>query len=139
MPTYDASQVSLIFGGKSISGFSEDSFITVERNEDTFALVVGVDGYGTRAKTNNYSGRVTVNLQQSSPSNDALQAFATADEQSNAGAQPLILRDASGRTLCSAATAWVVKPPSIEFTRSVSDRQWILETDRLNISVGGNN
>lgn len=138
MPTYDASQVTLIMGGKVINGFSEDSFITAERNEDTFTLVIGVDGFGTRAKTNNYSGRITVNLQQSSPGNDILQAFATADEQSNTGSQPCILRDASGRTLVTAATAWVVKPPSIEFTRSVADRQWIIETDRLNISVGGN-
>lgn len=136
--TYDPKQVSLIVGGKIISGYTDGTFISAERNEQMFNLKVGVDGIGTRAKTNNQSGKITITLHQSSNSNDDLSAFAAADELSNAGAVPILLRDASGRTLASALTAWVQKLANAEFAKEVSNRVWVLETDQLLLFDGGN-
>jgi hypothetical protein len=136
--TYDPKQVSVIVGGVIGSGFTDGTFVVAERNEDAWNLKVGVDGIGTRAKSGNKSGKVTITLHQSSSFNDTLSGFAQADELSNTGAVPLLIRDASGRTLCTALTAWVKKYANAEFAKEVSNRVWVLETDELVIFDGGN-
>lgn len=136
--TYDPKLVSVIVGGKIMSGFADGTFVMVERNEAAYALKVGVDGEGTRAKSNNRSGKITITLMNSSASNDALSAFAAADELSNTGAVPAMVKDNSGRTLCACETAWVQKVANAEFAKEANARTWILETDALNMFVGGN-
>lgn len=136
--TYDPKQVSVIVGGKIITGFADGSFVEFERNENAWNLKVGVDGEGARAKSNNLSGKITLTLMQSSASNDVMSAFAAADELSNAGAVPFYLKDNSGRTIATALTAWVQKYPKTTFAKEIESRQWILETDDIEIFVGGN-
>lgn len=137
--TYDPKNISVIVGGKIAHGFSDGSFIKVSRNEQEFNLKVGVDGEGTRAKSNNKSGKIEMTLMQSSSFNDVMSAFASADELANAGVIPVLVRDNNGTTLCTALTAWVQKYPDVEFAKEVGTRQWILETDDIEIFVGGNN
>lgn len=136
--TYDPKQVSLIVGGNIITGFTDGTFIVAERNENMWNLKVGVDGIGTRAKTNNQSGKLTITLHQSSPSNDALSALAASDELSNTGAVPVLMKDNSGRTVVTALTAWIQKYANGEFAKEVANRVWVLETDQLVIFDGGN-
>ena len=138
--TYDPSQVTIVFAGIPISGFADGTFVSVEQNEDSFTLQVGTDGEGTRSKTNNRSGRVTLTLMQSSAANDALAAVHSLDvlSPSGDGIFPLLIKDNSGRSLFGADTAWIVKPPTGEFGREVTSREWIIETDHLIQSHGGN-
>jgi len=134
---YDPKNVSLIVGGKIISGFSDGTSINVMRNEQSWTLKVGVDGEGTRAKNNNKSGKFEIELMQSSSSNDDLSGFLTADELSGSGAVPIYLRDNNGTTLASCLTGWVQKWPDSQFAKEVGPRKWIMETNELNIFVGG--
>lgn len=136
--TYDPKQVTLIVGGKIVTGFTDGTFIVAERNENMFNLKVGVDGIGTRAKSNNQSGKLTITLHQSSNSNDDLSALASADELSNTGAVPVLMKDSSGRTIVTALTAWIQKYANAEFAKEVANRVWVLETDQLIIFDGGN-
>lgn len=136
--TYDPKQVSCIVGGKILSGFADGTFIVVERNEQAFNLKVGVDGEGTRAKSNNKSGKITITLMQSSASNDDLSAIAAADELSNAGVVPFYMKDNSGRSVCTALSSWIQKYANSEFAKETTTRQWVLETDDIEIFIGGN-
>lgn len=136
--TYDPKNVSLIVGGVTIKGYADGTFINAERNEQAFNLKVGASGEGARAKSNNKSGKVTITLLQTSSSNDSLTAFAAADELSNTGVVPILIRDNSGRTLITALSSWVQKYANSEFGKEISNRVWIIETDELNIFVGGN-
>lgn len=136
--TYDPNQVSVIVGGKILSGFGDGTFVKISRNEQAFNLKVGVGGEGTRAKSNNKSGKFEFTLMQSSASNDALSAIAIADELSGKGIVPCAVRDKSGRTIATALSAWVQKLPDSEFAKETSTRTWILETEELNLFVGGN-
>lgn len=136
--TYDPASVSVIVAGKLMTGFADDSAVTVERMTDTWTDQVGTDGFVTRAKSNDQRGTVTINLTQTSPSNDDLQALASADELSGNGAGPFLMRDGSGRTICSGDTCWVTKPPSLEFGRSVVNRQWVIRVATLIVFSGGN-
>ena len=139
LKTFDPKQTSLIFGAKIISGFADGTYITVERNEQLFNLKVGVDGEATRAKSNNLSGKVTFVLMQSAQSNDDLSAIALADELSNSGVLPLLAKDGSGTSIFSALTAWLQKFPNAEFAKEASTRTWVIETDNLQMFIGGNN
>lgn len=138
LQVYDPSQVAIIFGGVIVTGFGDGSFITVERNADTWMLRVGTDGVATRSKSNNKSGRITIVVNQGAAVCDRLSALQVADEQANSGVVPFMLRDATGTTLCSAAQAWLVKPPSVEFAREAGDRTYVFETNNLDVFAGGN-
>jgi len=136
--TYDPKQFSNILGGKVISGYADGTFIKISRNEQAFNLKVGVDGEGTRAKSNNRSGKIEFTLMQSSSSNDDLSAIAALDDNANLGAVPYSGRDGSGRTVASALTAWIQKIPDTEFAKEVATRTWVIETDDLSMFIGGN-
>lgn len=137
--TYDPKQVAVICGSKIISGYADGTFVVVERNEQAFNLKVGVDGEGARAKSNNKSGKITITLLQSSQSNDDLSAFAAADELTGEGVFPCTVKDSSGTTLCAAATAWVQKMANPEFSGEIGQRVWVIESDEVDMLVGGNN
>jgi hypothetical protein len=136
--TYDPAEVSLIVGGKIITGFTDGTGITVERNEDLWNLKVGIDGEGARSKNNNRSGKFTIALQQTADSNNDLSTFEQADELTNGGAVPVFLRDANGSTIATCTTAWVKKLPNSEYAKEITARTWVLETDFLEYFVGGN-
>lgn len=138
MDTFDPKETSMIVGGKILSGFMDGTYITVERNEQLFNLKVGVDGEAARAKNNNRSGKFTITLLQTSESNDDLSGFFLADEASSTGAVPVLLKDSSGRTVCSCVTGWVQKPANVELAKEIVGRQWVLETDELLMFVAGN-
>jgi hypothetical protein len=136
--TFDPKQVSVIVGGHIVQGFADGTFVKVARNNDMFALKVGADGEGARAKSNDKSGTLEITLLQSSASNDVLSGFATSDEISNGGQVPLLVKDGNGTTLVEALTGWVKKKPDVEFGKEISDRVWVFESDKLDMLIGGN-
>lgn len=140
MNTYDPAQVSIVAFGIPISGYADGTFVSVEQNEDSFSLSVGADGDACRAKTNNRSGRITLTLLQSSLSNDLLTAQHALDilSPNGDGIGPFLMKDNSGRSLYAAEKAWIVKPATSAFGRDVESREWIIESDNLLQSVGGN-
>lgn len=137
--TYDPKLFSIICGAKIISGFADGTFIKLERNQQAFQLKMGTDGEGTRAKSNDNSGKVTITLMQSSASNDDLSSFAQADALANAGVFPMFIKDGSGSTIAASVTAWIQKLPDSEFSNEAQSRVWVIETDNLELFVGGNN
>lgn len=136
--TYDPKNTQIIVGGHIVQGFDDGTFIKVERNNDAFTLKVGADGEGARNKSNDKSGTFEITLLGSSASNDALSGFATADELNNGGVVPVLVKDDNGTTLAEALTAWVRKKAPVEFGKEITSRVWVIETDSLDILVGGN-
>lgn len=137
--TYDPKQVSVIVGSQPVGGFADGEFVTVERNEDAFSLLVGADGESTRAKNANRSGKVTIRLLASSASNDYLSELQVADELSGNGVFGLMVKDARGTSIYTAATAWINKQPPAAFGKDAGTREWVIETDELIAFAGGNN
>jgi hypothetical protein len=136
-PTYDPQLVSFTFRGLNITGFATGSAITAERNEDTFALSVGIGGEAGRAKNANRSGTVTIQLQHTALANDLLSAIAVEDERLGTGVGALMVKDHRGNTLLAAINAWIRKMPAVEFSNEISAREWVFETDALEMWVGG--
>lgn len=137
--TYNPADVLIVFAGVPITGIADGTFITVARDNPSWNKNIGSDGEGVRAKSNDKGGTITITLMQSSLSNDALSAIALVDEASGDGVGPFLMVDRSGRTLCGAETAWIQKPADVEFAREATTREWVLETDLLDMpNVGGN-
>lgn len=136
--TYDPKQVIITVGGVALSGFTDGTFLEIDRSEATWNMVVGADGLVTRGKTNNFSGTMTITLKQSSPSNDVLSGFMAIDEATNQGVVPVLIKDLSGNSLYFSARAWITKYPNSTFGKEISDRQWILNLDELDAFVGSN-
>jgi hypothetical protein len=134
--TYDPKDYSLIVGGHIVSGFADGTFLTAARNNDTFALTMGADGEGARAKSNDKSGTFVFTLLQSSASNPVLSGFHNADELNNGGQVPVLVKDNNGDTVIEAATAWVRKPADVELAKEITNREWTIETDSMNLIVG---
>lgn len=138
LKSYNFAKVAVSLGGRILTGFADGESITVERNEDAWTLRIGADGEGTRAKSNNRSGRVTMRFLQTAEANAILNSFAAADEIADAGAQPFFMKDVGGNSLYSAEQMWIVKRPAAGFGNEAGEREWVLETDNLVMFEGGN-
>ena len=136
--TYQPDFVTIAYLGVPITGFAPGTFVSAVRNNDSWNISVGSGGDATRAKSGDKSGRVTITLLGSSASNAALSALAVTDEQSGTSVGPLLVKDLSGADVVKAGTAWIVKPPDLEKSNEETNREWIFETDVLEIVAGGN-
>ena len=137
---YDSAAVFVIVGGVPLVEFAEGSKVLCIRNADAYTMQMGSDGFGTRSKSNDKSGRMTVRLKSSRPSNDVLTAFADADENIPGGAVlPFMCKDTNGTSQHTAASSWIVKRADADYDQESGEREWIFETDVLSHRVGSNN
>jgi hypothetical protein len=137
---YNPKDVVIILGSIIVTGFADATFLSVDFNEDSFTLQVGVDGEGTRSKSNNRSATATFTTMQSSDANDLLSALHALDINSGGGdgIVPMLIKDLQGTSLYAAETAWIRKQPTSEFAREAGPREWVIETDDLDALVGSN-
>lgn len=135
---YSSKEVIITFGNLILRELAPDTFITITRDEQAWTKQIGATGEGARSKSNNNGGTVTVTLMQSSSSNDFLTDFAKLDETSNQAQFPLMIKDLLGTTLVASPGAWIQKLPDIEFGVELSTREWVFDTDQLEMYVGSN-
>lgn len=136
--TFRPQDVTVAFNGVPISGFADGTFVAWDRNNDSYRIRVGSAGEAGRANSGDRSGTVTVTLLSTSPVNGVLSALAKVDEDSGDGVGLLAVVDLSGATLIKAESAWIRKPPAGEMSNEVTTREWVFETDVLEIFDGGN-
>jgi Protein of unknown function (DUF3277) len=138
MQTYDPTKNKITINGNTMFGFGAGSIVKASRNNDTFTLQIGADGIGTRTLSADKSGKIELTLQASSPCNAMLSAQALQDELTGTGVGSCMIRDLSSLSdQCSAQNVWVVKPADYEKQKETGEITWTLETDRLNIFLGG--
>jgi hypothetical protein len=136
--TYASDEVQIIVGGVPMSGLADGTFVSISRDEQAFTKVTGADGSTSRSKSANRAGSITITLKQTSPANDVLSGFMIADEQSNNGVVTVMVKDTGGRTLHYASAAWVQQMPDQDFSKEISNREWVMDCARINSFVGGN-
>lgn len=135
--TYNPLLVVITFKGNIISGFADGTFLMVERDTETFSKVIGASGEVCRVRSLDRSGKATITLLQSSVSNDILSAINTLDELTGEGVGAFLVSDLNGTTLLAAPNAWIEKPASAEFGKELSDREWVLALDQVEMGIGG--
>ncbi len=138
MKTYDPKAVQVIVGGVPISGYADGSFIRVGRRNVAWELVTGADGESARAKSNDKSGFIEIELMQTAASNQHLSNISLADELSNAGVVPIMVKDGSGYSLHVAEQSFIEKNPDAAYAKTNQTRVWRFLCENLQDFHGGN-
>ena len=136
--TLDPKEISIIVASHIVTGYADGTFVTIEYDEDAFSFTGGADGLGTRVKNANRSGKVTIIIQQSSPTNAYFSGLAIADQVDSKGLVPILVKDASGQDTSFCETAWIEKMPNASNSKDVENREWVFRTDNLEMFLGGN-
>lgn len=136
--SYDPKQVVVTFGPTVLTGYAEGTFIKIARNGNAFEKSRGADGSVDRVNKNALDYTVTLTLKQTSPINAILAGLLLADQLTNSGTLPLVVKDLGGATLFTAAQAWIAKDPDQEFSDSLTNREWTFETGVAANLIGGN-
>lgn len=134
--TYSAKDVFVAVGARALTGFSEDSKVTVEYSEDFWTKQTGVDGETTRSKQNNFSGTITIRLMRSSDDNEYLSGLFIQDKLSSDGVVPITIKDNLGTTLHFTPSAWIMKPPADEVARDANEKEWAFDCAELEMFHG---
>lgn len=137
MAQYDPARVSLNWNGIRIYGFAPDTFVSVERDEDSFSKEVGAAGDVVRIQSQNRGGKITFTLQAQSPVNDLLSAAQNADQESGDVVGPAMLKDNNGTSLAEADESWLLRPANMEYGTDGGTREWVLDCSELRMHSGG--
>lgn len=146
LKTYAPNQVSVILthGATGIThivtGFSEDSIVSIERNADTFTMYRGADDTKTRIYNSDSSATITVPLQQTSNSNDIFTQLYEYDRArlNSDGLFSLQIKDLTGRSVYYSDEAYIAIVPNSAFSNSMELREWVIHAASLNTYIGGN-
>ena len=133
---YDPSLVAVSFAGIPIQGYMDGTFVSIEREVETFTKHTGAGGDTTRVRSRNKSGTVTVTLQAASASNALLSAQHTLDELTGLGTGALLVKNINSTETYEASNAWIEKPPTVEAADTASGREWVIACADLTMIVG---
>lgn len=126
--TYNPKKVTISLGNHIVTGFADDSFVSIDPNGDGVTKKVGCDGEIVRSVSPDDTYIVKLSVLQTSPTNAWLQRMFAADVENGTGMFPILVKDLSGSTVFKAAQAWPAKPASRGFGKESSNREWELHT-----------
>jgi len=126
--TYNPKEVIISLGPHTVTGYAEDSFITVDSNGDGVTKKVGADGEIVRSISPDDTYNVKLVVLSSSPTNSFLQNKFNQDRLQGDAMFPIQIKDLKGGMLFSSDAAWPIKPASRGFGRESGNREWDLQT-----------
>lgn len=124
--SFDANQLSVVFGVSPIVGFAKDNALTIETENAQWGQTVDLRGNVSRYRINNNVSKITLSLVQSSSSNSLLSNYVELDNQSGAGTFPIIIKDSNSTTLFTSQSAYVLQVPSNEYGEEEKNREWVI-------------
>jgi hypothetical protein len=110
--TYACKKVLLSCGAHSVSGYAEDSFVSIEPNGEGVKKSVGCDGEVNRSLDPDNTNKLKVTLQQTSDSVGFFQRMYDMDQETGQGVLPVLLTDLMGGVLFQSDEMWVAQDPS---------------------------
>lgn len=122
--TYNPKKVTCSLGNHIVTGFADDSFITVEPAGDGTSYVVGADGEIARSIDPSKVYTVKIALLQASRSNAYLQKMYDKDQKDGTGTFSVNLNDLLGVEKFTGGVAWVTKPASWARGKAQGNREW---------------
>lgn len=132
LKTFDPTQVVLTIGGTIANGWEE---IELEFDEDKWTFFTDNVNDATRVFNPNDLGTITINAQQTSSINDLLSVASNAKS-----IIPIVVIDASGRTVYTMTEGSVMKIPTVTFSKGtdLNTRDWPLKGKIDFAFIGGN-
>lgn len=122
--TYNPKKVTCAFGRHIVTGFADDSMITVEFAGDGTSYVSGSDGEVVRSIDPTEIYTLKLSLQQTSKTNAYLQNMYDKDRNTGAGTFSVNVSDILGKEKFVGGIAWVTKPASWVRGKTNNNREW---------------
>lgn len=122
--TYNPKKVTCVLGPHIVSGFADDSMITIEYAGNGTAVNSGADGEIVRSIDPSEVWNMKLTLQQTSKTNEYLKTVYDVDESTGAGIFPVIIVDLMGSKEFAAPSAWVTKPMGFHRGREQQNCEW---------------
>jgi len=128
----------LVAGIIPISGFTNGSFIRINKMMQPFESRRTADGRVMRLYNRDATYEVALTLHSASPSNDVLTKLWQLDEITQKGKFPLLIKDQSGSDLFFSTTTWIEQVPVMDKDVTINDKIWVLKSSQAFINIGGN-
>lgn len=123
-----------------LGGMAKDSVVSIEYPEASWMEKTLNNGETVRTHSKDDTIRMTLHLDQTSPSNDFLSALAKYDEKDLSGLDgifTLTFADKSSRTYVYSANCFVKRPQSYEYGSDTSVRDWVIVMASADQHLGG--
>ena len=135
--TYTPSDVKVILGGSyQLTGVVS---LTIEFPTERFSIVRGTKGRNIRVMNKDKSCTLSIELLQTSTSNDVLSDILSKDSLAGTGRLITQVADLSGSTKIESRNSYVSSFPSVSFGSDFNTRTWqITMLDTNLIVIGGN-
>lgn len=126
--TYNPKEVTIACGNHIVTGYADDSFITIEPNGDGITKKVGCDGEIARAISPDNTYKIKISLLQTSDSNTFFSNKVDQDRETGEGMFALLIKDLKGGLVFSTEAAWCTKKASVTRGKENNNREWEIET-----------
>lgn len=124
--TYNSKKVTCALGSHIVTGFADDSFITVEEAGDGVSVVSGADGELARSIDPSELFNIKITVQQQSRTNAFLNKMYYADKNNEAGTFSVNIKDLLGKDQFVADVAWVTKLANVTKGKSQNNMEWAI-------------
>ena len=126
--TYNPKEVVVACGTHIVSGYADDSFISIEPNGDGITKKVGCDGEIARSISPDNTYKVKITLLQNSDSNSFFSNIADYDRATGNGLFPVLIKDLRGGLLFATEAAWVIKKSPATRGKETNNHEWEIDT-----------
>ena len=126
--TYNPKEVVVACGTHIVSGYADDSFISIEPNGDGITKKVGCDGEIARSISPDNTYKVKITLLQNSDSNSFFSNIADYDRATGNGLFPVLIKDLRGGLLFATEAAWAIKKSPATRGKETNNREWEIDT-----------
>lgn len=128
----------LIAGLVSLEGFVDGTFINIVKDITPYTTIRTPDGTTARKYNASFSYTITLSLFSGSGSNELLTRLMAADQLTQKGKFPLLIKDNSGTSLFFGSTCWIESPPELSFSNNFDTRTWVIRAMGSTVNFGGN-
>ena len=105
--TYNPKEITIALGNHIVTGYAEDSFVTIDPNGDGVTKKIGCDGEIARSISPDDTYIVKISVLQTSDTNSFLQQKLDLDRKTGDGMFPVLIKDLKGGMVFSTEAAWV--------------------------------
>lgn len=126
--TYNPKEVTIALGNHIVTGYAEDSFVTIDPNGDGVTKKIGCDGEIARSISPDDTYIVKISVLQTSDTNSFLQQKLALDLKTGDGMFPILVKDLKGGMVFSSEAAWPIRAASRGYGKEAGNREWELHT-----------
>lgn len=135
LKTYNPKEVVIALGNHIVTGYAEDSFVSVEPLGDGVTSKSGCDGEVVRSIDPNDRYTVKIVVQYGSPTTTYLNDRRKLDKKNGTGAFPILIKDLMGNETFKSDVAWVTKAASFSKGKEAGNKEWTLETGQSSMEL----